>query len=212
MGAVVITNFVKHYNGVTALAFAGWTIEPGVHWVQGENGSGKTTLFRALAGLHPCSGSICFSDGTDLHKHPVAFRKRVNYSEAEPLYPDFLTPKELVRFIGKAKNAAVEQQDRLVDFFGVGDFFEKPCGQLSSGMLKKVSLALAFIGQPQLIILDEPLITLDSHARALLFTAVRTAVESKACVLISSHQALEAEQLSLHSTVRVHHKTLIHLA
>ena len=209
MSSLLIENFTKHYGDSLALTITRWELHAGIYWVRGGNGSGKTTLFRALGGLHPCEGTVRFNDGVELHIHPVEFRKRVNYSEAEPLFPAFLTPKELIRFIGWSKNATPGQQDYYTRFFGVKDFFEKPCGQLSSGMLKKVSLTLAFLGEPQLIILDEPLITLDDESRELLLQAIQeTLKERNVMFLTSSHQEMDAQQFNFNQVVRLNNKTL----
>ncbi len=163
-----------------------------------------------MAGLHPCEGKIEFKDGTNLHKHPVEFRRRVNYSEAEPLYPGFLTAKDLVRFVGKAKGANKEQHEYFVEKFGVSEFFEKPCETFSSGMLKKLSLALAFLGSPKLIILDEPLITLDAKARITLLQIIeRYLKEHEVTFLFSSHQAIESQSIALSGSFIVSNKTIL---
>lgn len=206
---LVIRNFSKSYGDQLILALSEVKFTQGVYWVKGQNGSGKTTFFKSLAGLHPCQGTIRFEGGPDLHGQPVAYRKKVNYSEAEPLYPGFLTPKDLFKFVGKAKGASAAQLQSLVEAFGISAYYEKPCETHSSGMLKKVSLALAFLGAPELIILDEPLITLDESARNILLHLMEERV-SKAGVtfLVSSHQVLESELLPVNGIYTVENKTL----
>lgn len=205
-----IRDFSKSYSGTQIISIKSLHLTTGVYWIQGENGSGKTSFFKSLAGLHPCTGTIQFEDGINLHKNPIDFRRRVNYSEAEPLYPGFLTAKDLIRFIGKAKGADRKQQDFFTELFGVNNFFEKPCETFSSGMLKKLSLVLVFLGWPKLIILDEPLITLDEHARTILFQAVENYLKQyRVTLLVSSHQVLESVTLPLAGTYRIQHKTIV---
>lgn len=207
---LVIRNFSKSYGDQLILALSEVKFTHGVYWVKGQNGSGKTTFFKALAGLHPCQGTICFDGGPDLHQQPVAYRKKVNYSEAEPQYPGFLTPKDLFKFVGKAKGASAIQQQSLVETFGISAYYEKPCETHSSGMLKKVSLALAFLGAPELIILDEPLITLDEAARKILLCLMEERVSKEGVTfLVSSHQVLESELLPVQGIYTVDNKTLI---
>jgi ABC-2 type transport system ATP-binding protein len=206
---LVIKNFSKSYADQLILALSEVRFTQGVYWIKGQNGSGKTTLFKALAGLHPCQGIIYFEGGPELHQQPVAYRKKVNYSEAEP-YPGFLTPKDLFKFIGKAKGASAIQQQSLADVFGIAAYYEKPCETHSSGMLKKVSLALAFLGTPELIILDEPLITLDEAARTILLQLMEERVAKEGVTfLVSSHQVLENALLPVKGIYTVENKTLI---
>src|SRR6478609_2463242 len=207
---LIIKEFLKRYNDHLILEIPHQEFLPGIHWIKGENGSGKTTLFKSMAGILPFEGKITFKDGIEIKKDPQAYRKRVNYCEAEPAYPGFLTAKDLIRFIGKVKNESIDNQEAYTKAFGVDGFFDKPCETLSSGMMKKLSLVMAFFGDPQLIILDEPLITLDEQARGILFELIRTKVKSgNTTYLISSHQSISASDLEIIQTLKIENKKLI---
>jgi ABC-2 type transport system ATP-binding protein len=203
-----ISNFSKSYSGNLIVAIERLRLNPGLYWIKGENGSGKTTLFRSLAGLHPCEGNAGFDDGVSLKATPTAYRKYVNYAEAEPLYPGFLTGKDLVHFVGGAKGM-LQEQKQMIERLGLLTYYENSCDTYSSGMLKKLSLGLAFLGKPRVIILDEPLITLDELARTFLVELVHKFLSKQNTIaLISSHQHLD-ESLAIAGTFTVKNKTLL---
>jgi len=209
---LTIRNFRKQYGDTLILIVPELILSSGAYWIKGPNGSGKTTLFKSLSGLIPCDGDALFEDHVSLQNDPVTYRRRVNYSEAEPLYPAFLTPVELIRFVGKAKGADTAQQDALMSRFGIDGFQHKPCGSCSSGMIKKLSLALAFLGQPKVIILDEPLITLDEGARHVLSTLINEYIaEHKVACLLSSHQVLDDTFVRLQGSYAIEGQTLVNI-
>jgi ABC-2 type transport system ATP-binding protein len=206
---LIVNQFTKNYNQNLILKVDHAEFGPGLHWIKGDNGSGKTTFFKSICGLIPFQGEIFFNDGVHIYKNPIQYRERVNYSEAEPLYSGFLTAKDLIRFIGKIKKASVKSQDELVVRLGVNSFFEQPCQTYSSGMMKKLSLLIAFLGNPQVIILDEPLITLDAHARTILFDLISEKLNTnKVTFLISSHQSINESELPVISSSIIENKTL----
>jgi ABC-2 type transport system ATP-binding protein len=205
---LTIENFTKHYNGVLALQIPSLSLTKGIYWVQGKNGSGKTTLFKSVAGLLPFEGSIKVNATTDQKSHPQAYRMLINFGEAEPVFPDFLTAKDLIQFVALAKKASSTQTEHLMNVFGIGDFYHKPCGTYSSGMLKKLSLTLAFLGNPALIILDEPLITLDHHTVEKVYTLINEYYAGGISFLLSSHQNFGFSSLPIHATFVVEQQTI----
>ena len=209
---LIIHQFKKQFNDYIILEIGHLEFAPGIHWIKGENGSGKTTFFKSVSGIIPFEGEISFSTGIDSRKQPVLFRAQVNYSEAEPAYPGFLTAKDVIRFIGKIKNESIARQDEYVSQFGVDAFFEKSCETYSSGMMKKLSLVTAFFGNPKLIILDEPLITLDEQARSVLYQVIKEKLkQGDITFLMSSHQSITAADLEMVQTLSIQNKQLIKL-
>ncbi|HRI78613.1 MAG TPA: ABC transporter ATP-binding protein [Cyclobacteriaceae bacterium] len=205
---LTLRNYSKSFNDRLILKIDNLTFKPGAYWIKGDNGSGKSTLFKCLAGILPCQGDITFVDDVDIRKNPVEFRKRINYSEAEPQYPGFLTAKDIFKFIAKIKGASQDEQADYVQLFGLTSFFENPCETYSSGMIKKLGLALAFLGKPKVIILDEPLITLDQQAREILFGFIRKKIEENITLLISSHHSIALNDFKINDAYLVENKTL----
>lgn len=205
-----INNLHQRYGSREILSIPSFGIEHGIYWIQGENGAGKSTLFRTLAGMLPYEGEVKLSDKYDLKKDPVEYRLRLNLGEAEPLYPSFLTPADLIAFVAEAQRAPREQADMLTEAFGI-NYLDNPFGSCSSGMVKKVSLLLAFLGDPSVIILDEPLITIDWEAREVLFGLIDTYFDRGVTFLLSSHQLFEQEGMHVSASFRIQDKTLVRM-
>jgi ABC-2 type transport system ATP-binding protein len=197
----------QRYGQHEVLQIPAWNIDYGIYWIHGENGAGKSTLFRTLAGMLPYSGSIVLDGKYDLKQQPTDYLLRLSLGEAEPLYPSFLTPADLISFVAEARKSPAGQAEMLIDALGI-NYLKNPFGSCSSGMVKKVSLALAFLGNSSLIILDEPLITIDKEARAALFELIKTYHASGVTFMLSSHQAFQQEGLTVTGSYALKHKTL----
>jgi ABC-2 type transport system ATP-binding protein len=197
----------KYYGAHLASTVPDLDLQKGMYWIQGENGSGKTTFLKMLAGLHPFKGEIFLAPGErglsesisegrssekplSILKDRNEFLKRVNYAEAEPLYPPFLTAKDLVELYGATKQADIDAAKQQLDELHILDAYLQPVGTYSSGMVKKLSLVLAFMGNPDWILLDEPLITIDVAAVELVCKWINDWHAKKGIsFLISSHQS-----------------------
>lgn len=197
----------KSYTSQLILNISELNLPTGIHWLRGKNGSGKTTLMKIIAGQIPFEGSIAIND-ISLMDNPVSYRKQISYAEAEPLYPGFLTGSELLRFVQKVRKASNQDREKVVNDWNISGFIDNRVETYSSGMVKKLSLAIAFLGQPKLILLDEPLITLEDSALPILFQLVRDRVQQGASFLITSHQAFPESELRLTSKVIVENQTV----
>jgi ABC-2 type transport system ATP-binding protein len=202
-----VNEFRKKYNQHLVLEIPRLSISEGIHWFVGQNGSGKSTFFKSLAGIIPFEGSLLFNNLTPDQRQCKFW---VNYSEAEPKYPDFVTAKDVLKFVAYAKKAPVGQLDELVGHFGVVDYWENNIGTYSSGMLKKVALVSGFLGNPKLIILDEPFILVDAGSIEKLYEIVaHTHAVHGTSFFLSSHQDLLPEKLKIDSVFMVDNKTIV---
>jgi ABC-2 type transport system ATP-binding protein len=187
----------KTYHQQPVLEISSLKLERNIYWLQGINGSGKTTFLSMLAGLIPFKGDILL-DGINLRLNPLPYRRLVNFAEAEPLYPDFITGSELISFFQDIRKAASVQTDMLINLFKMHRFLSLPVGTYSSGMIKKLSLLLAFIGKPSLVLLDEPLATLDEGSIQIMPELINAYhKEFKTCFIFSSHQPFKSYSLDI---------------
>jgi len=185
-----LTNFSKTYHGRAVLRIDDCTLAPGTYWVQGPNGAGKSTLLGAIAGVTPFVGDIRLSGGPSVKQQPAAYRRLVNFAEAEPVFPEFLTGRELIKLFREAKNGPPRQEEAYLEGLRMTAYVHEPVGTYSSGMLKKLALVLAFLGRPTCIVLDEPLSTLDVDAIPVLFAWMAHQRAQGTSFLLSSHQEL----------------------
>jgi len=203
-------NFKKSYGAYPALKVPDLTLQPGIYWIKGVNGSGKSTLLKSIAGVLAFDGDILLDGSISLKNDPVAYRKLVNFSEAEALFPDFITGTELIDLFITAKDGEEGQEQALLDSMKMQSFVDRPVGTYSSGMLKKLSLLLAFLGEPKLILLDEPLITIDAASLEILYTWIADYHRAKGTTfLLTSHQPLDAAILPEARQLLVEDQTLI---
>lgn len=202
-------NFNKFYNNICILEIENQFLGEGVYWVKGINGSGKSTLLKSVAGIISFKGEILLNEKISVNKHSVAYRRLVNFAEAEPIFPDFLKGRDLVKLFSTSKKAMKGQENSLLEDMQMSDYIDHPIRTYSSGMLKKLSLVLAFLGKPDLILLDEPLITLDKKSVDTLYQWIAESYKTIGInFLITSHQPLEAGILSYTQTIQVTERKL----
>src|ERR1700710_265269 len=108
-------NYKKAYGSYPALQIPDVNLNAGIYWIKGVNGSGKSTLLKSIAGILSFDGDILLDETISIKKHPVAFRKLVNFAEAEPLFPEFLTGKEMIALFASAKDAPKGQENPFIE-------------------------------------------------------------------------------------------------
>ena len=202
-----VKNYLKKYNQHLVLDIPELSIGEGIHWFVGKNGSGKSTFFKSLAGITPFEGEMYFKG---LLPNQKECKFLVNYSEADPKYPDFVSGKDILKFIAYAKKAPISQLEDLAEYFGINEYWEQKIGSYSSGMLKKITIVSGFLGYPSLIILDEPFILIDAASIEKLYHKISELRESQNVnFFLSSHQDLVPSKLQVDGLYFVDNKTII---
>jgi ABC-2 type transport system ATP-binding protein len=203
------TNVKKSYNTQLILSIPALQLGSEIYWVKGANGSGKTTFLKIVAGLLPFEGDILLNS-ISLKNKPLPYRQNVSWAEAEPLFPMFMTGMDLINVYSSIRKASRHNIDMLIGRFNMTGFINTAIGTYSAGMTKKLSLLLAFLGDVNLIVLDEPLITLDHDAFTLVCTLITERNESDGTTfLLTSHQDLDMQLLLSGKELNVSNHTVI---
>jgi ABC-2 type transport system ATP-binding protein len=156
----------------------------------GPSGSGKTTLMRAIVGVQVLAGGEVTVLGARAGS-PV-LRSRVAYvTQSGSVYPD-LTARENVRYLARILGAESGQVARVLDLVDLTREADRPVAQLSGGQRRRVALAGALLGQPELLVLDEPTVGLDPLLRRELWSLFARLRDAGATLLVSTHVLDEA--------------------
>lgn len=191
--AVVTDGFTKRFGTVTAVDGLDLTVPDGsVYGLLGPNGAGKSTTIDALVGLvWPTEGTIRVL-GMEVRASAVDARRQTG------ILPDGFTPyerltgREHLELAGRANGVYVHTDDVLTRV-GLADAADRTAGGYSQGMRQRLGLAMALVGEPDLLVLDEPGAGLDPHGIELLRRIVREERARGATVLLSTHQLAQVE-------------------
>ncbi|MEV4703559.1 ABC transporter ATP-binding protein [Actinoplanes sp. NPDC049316] len=184
----------RSYGSVLALDHVDLDVHAGeLVGLLGPNGAGKSTLVNLLTGVRRPTGGrveLCGGDPRD-----PATRKVLGVTPQETGLPSALRVGEVVDFV-RAHYPDPLGRDELLDRFGLGDLVRRQTGGLSGGQKRRVAVALAFVGRPRIVFLDEPTTGLDVAARHALWNGVRQFHAEGGTVVLTSHYLEEVEALA----------------
>ncbi|MCP3959089.1 MAG: ABC transporter ATP-binding protein [bacterium] len=205
-----LEKIVKRYGEVEALGLVDLEIRPGESLgIFGHNGSGKTTLLRILVGLsRPSSGTLLFDGspqrGANGTTYPGkeswrAFHRRLGFMPERIAFHENLTGEQTLAHFARLRGAPRRQALEMLERVGLGEAAKRKLGGYSKGMLQRVNLAQALLGDPRVLILDEPLEGLDPHGVRLFFELLETAGFLGSCpeeggertLVVASHRLLK---------------------
>ena len=163
----------------------------------GPNGCGKTTLIKSILGMViPTSGSIIFK-GKDI-KRDFHYRHGIGYMPQKGRYPDNMTIGQVIEMIKDIRNSDGDLDEQLIEEFGLNEILDKKMRTLSGGTTQKVSASLAFLFNPEVLILDEPTAGLDPIAAEILKEKIIAEHKKGKLVFITSHLLSELDELVTH--------------
>jgi ABC-2 type transport system ATP-binding protein len=194
MSIALLDGATKRYGRVTALDRAGFAVGHGeVVALLGANGAGKSTALALLLGLRRPDGGRARLFGLD-PRRPEA-RRHVGVALQESAFPATLRVGELLAFV-RSQYEAPAPPSAALERFGLGSFARRQVGGLSGGERRRVGVALAFAGQPALVVLDEPTAGLDADARRAVWDAVRAQACRGGAALVTTHHLEEADAVA----------------
>ena len=197
--ALVLENVSKLYGDTVALDRTSLALNCGIYGLLGPNGAGKTTLMRIMTNLLAPSTGRVLLDGQDISALGGEFRKRLGYLPQDfGVYPNF-TAEQFLLYIGRLKGLskfeAKRQTDELLHLVGLEKKQRKKLGSFSGGERQRVGIVQALLGDPDILILDEPTAGLDPEER-IRFRGILSGLSQQRLVLLSTHIVSDLEAVA----------------
>jgi len=200
---ISVSNLTKFYGDFKALDDVSFKVEKGwVYGYLGPNGAGKTTTIRTMLGLlRPDRGDVRINGVSSTRNSIEAFQS-LGYAPELPTLQTFFTGKQLLDFTGKmfgmSAQARKERMEQLLDLVGLKEWGDKKIGKYSKGMVQRLSVALALINDPAVLIMDEPTIGMDPEATARFRSLFVELSQKGKTIFISSHLLDEVQRVCTH--------------
>ena len=194
-----INNLTKKYGEKVALRDFSYTFTPGIYGILGANGAGKSTLMNLITdNVKRTEGQILWN-GTDILKQGASFRAQLGYMpQQQGMYSDF-SARAFLRYMADVKGLnrklAKQQIEELLELVNLKDVAHKKLGGFSGGMRQRVLLAQALLGEPQILILDEPTAGLDPKERLRLRKYIADLAENR-IVFLTTHIVSDIESIA----------------
>ena len=198
---IELIHLTKKFGELVAVSDLTLTVPRGEFFaVLGPNAAGKTTTLKVLSGLmKPTSGSARVA-GFDVQTQPLEARRRLAYVPDFPFLYDKLTPWEFLRFTGQLfqmTDADIEAGGRaLVARFNLEPFMHKPIEGLSHGTRQRVAIVSALLHNPEVFIIDEPMVGLDPQHARVVKDILKERSRAGMTVFVSTHQLSVAEEMA----------------
>src|SRR5699024_9255629 len=196
MALLTVENLSKQYDNSLVVNQTSFQFESGkCVALIGPNGAGKTTTLRMLSGLlKPTSGTITFDD----MKQNADIRGNIGYLPQHPVFFKWMTGQEFLIYVGRLANLSKQEADsraeRLLDCVGLTESAKRRIGKYSGGMKQRLGIAQAMIHQPKLLILDEPVSSLDPIGRRDVLTLMEE-LKKEMTILFSTHVLSDADEV-----------------
>ncbi len=198
---IELIRVVKKFGALIAVNDLTLSVPAGQFFaVLGPNAAGKTTTLKILAGLMKPTSGTARVGGFDVQTHPLEARRRMAFVPDFPFLYDKLTPWEFLRFTGQLfqmKDEMIRANGReLIARFNLEPYIKKPIDGLSHGTRQRVAIVSALLHEPEVFIIDEPMVGLDPHHVRVVKDIFKERSLAGMTVLVSTHQLSVAEEMA----------------
>ena len=198
---IELERVTKRFGELVAVSRLSLVVERGELFAfLGPNGAGKTTTVKLISGLLRPSSGVVRVCRYDLAREPLEAKRRLSYIPDQPFLYGKLTGREFLQFVGRMhrmNGAGLDRQvDELLDLFGCSEYADELTENYSHGMKQRVVIASALLTQPEVIVIDEPMVGLDPRSARLVKDVLRQRARGGVTVFMCTHTLSVAEELA----------------
>jgi ABC-type multidrug transport system ATPase subunit len=194
---VRLERFEKRYGKIQAVCPLDLEVARGESFaLLGPNGGGKTSVLRALVGLHAPSAGRVLIGGVDMARSPDEAKARLSFVPQRVSLPGMLTARETLTLFARLKKAPLGRVGEVLEEFGLSDSADRRTAEFSGGMLQRLGLAVGFLREVDLLVLDEPTVNLDPPGILKLNQLLHLLKQRGTTIVFSSHLLRNAMELA----------------
>jgi ABC-type multidrug transport system ATPase subunit len=193
---IEVKKLTKKFNNFIAVDNVSFNIKSGeIFGFLGPNGAGKTTTIKSILGLIQTNSGEIKINGYNIKNKGKEAKKNIGYLPEKVAFYDNLTAFQNLNFYAEMKNVSKEECEPLIKEFGLEDSINKKVGKFSKGMIQRLGMARAILGNPPILILDEPTGGLDPRGVVYIRKRILEMKEKGATIFISSHILSEIQEV-----------------
>jgi len=197
---IIVESLEKKFADITAVDGISFEVKPGeLFGLLGPNGAGKTTTIKILVGLLSASNGTATVGGFNVEKDITKVHELIGVCPQEPAFYEHLTGRENVELFGNlhgvSKKVLKERTDDLLNRVGLIEGATRKAGNYSGGMIRRISLVMALINDPEIAFLDEPTVAMDVQSRRATWDFLKELKSQGKTIILTTHYIEEAEAL-----------------
>lgn len=194
-----LKNICKKYKEKQALKDVSLTLSNGIYGLLGPNGAGKSTLMNIITGNIEPSGGAVFWNGEEINRLGAAYRSVLGYAPQQQGLYDTFSGRRFLSYMATLKGISRREMpgeiERVLDYVNLCEAADRPVGTYSGGMKQRILIAQAILGDPKLVVLDEPTAGLDPKERVRVREKIYAIAEDK-IILVSTHVVSDIQSIA----------------